>query len=72
MARGAVAATTAYSHRFFINQFVCNMEECLDYLVEQHFPFMRIDDQRIGELIEKSKIVINEVGFEFNPYFKIQ
>jgi hypothetical protein len=56
----------------FINGNIdCTMNECLDYIVEMIFRFMRIDEARISELIAMSKKIISQIDFQFLPYFEI-
>ncbi|WP_414151065.1 TetR/AcrR family transcriptional regulator [Acetobacterium carbinolicum] len=72
LARGATAASHAIIIDFINNMLKCTLEECLDYIVEMNFRFMRVDEKRIAEVIKKSKEVIDKVGFEFKPYFIIE
>lgn len=71
LARGATAASNAIIIDFINNMLDCTLEECLDYVVDMNFRFMRVDEKRIAEIIDKSKEVIDKVGFEFKPYFII-
>ena len=72
LARGAIAATTAIRLGYLNDEFSCTMSECLDYITTVHFRFMRVDEKRIAELVKMSAEIIDAIGFEFNPYFKIE
>ncbi|KNZ43565.1 TetR/AcrR family transcriptional regulator [Acetobacterium bakii] len=72
LARGATAASNAIIIDFINNSLDCTLDECLDYIVEMNFRFMRVDEKRINQIIDKSKEVIDKVGFELSPYFVIE
>jgi hypothetical protein len=72
LARGATAASNAIIIDFINNMLNCTLEECLDYIVEMNFRFMRVDEKRIAEIIDQSKEIIKQVGFIFKPYFIIE
>jgi AcrR family transcriptional regulator len=72
LSRGYVAASMAIRLGFFNDEFSCSMEECLDYSIEMLFRFMRVDEKRIQEIIDKSKEVIEQIDFQFEPYFIIR
>ena len=71
LARGATAASNAIIIDFINNVPDCTLEQCLDYVVEMNFRFMRVNEEKIAAIIAKSKAVIDQVGFEFEPYFVI-
>jgi len=72
LARGAFASATAIRLGYLNDEFNCTMSECLDYITAVHFRFMRVDEKRIAELVKMSAEIIDAIGFEFNPYFKIE
>ena len=72
LARGATAASNAIIIDFINNMLNCTLEECLDYIVEMNFRFMRVGEKRIAEIIDQSKEIIKQVGFIFKPYFIIE
>lgn len=71
LARGFFAASMAIRLGFLNRELNCSMEECLDYTIEMLFRFMRIDENRIVEIINTSKEIIDSLNFEFKPYFII-
>jgi AcrR family transcriptional regulator len=71
LARGASGASQAVITDYINGNIDCTMNECLDYIVEMIFRFMRIDEARISELIAMSKKIISQIDFQFLPYFEI-
>lgn len=73
----AMIATAARSATFSIlwaydrGEFHCSMEECLDYITRLNFVLMHIDTPRIDAILAESKQVLEQVHFEFKPYFQI-
>lgn len=45
--RGATAASNAIIIDFINNMLNCTLEECLDYIVEMNFRFMRVDEKEL-------------------------
>ncbi|KNZ42276.1 TetR/AcrR family transcriptional regulator [Acetobacterium bakii] len=74
----AMIATAARSSTFSIlwaydrGEFNCPMEDCLDYITRLNFVLMHIDTKRIDAILAESKQVLEQVHFEFKPYFQIE
>lgn len=74
----AMIATAARASTFSIlwaydrGEFNCSMEECLDYITRLNFVLMHIDTKRIDAILAESKQVLEQVHFEFKPYFQIE
>lgn len=49
----------------------CSEEECLDSCVSLSFRMMHVPDDTISYILKQSKDVIDEIGFELKPYFKV-
>ncbi len=71
ISKAAPAAAHAVTYAYLKGELKCSLEECLDYVTALHFRLMRIDDERVDEIISKSNEIINTVHFEIAPYFKI-
>lgn len=71
IAKAAGAAASAVAFAYKRGEIDCTLEQCLDYTVGIAFRLMRIDDERIEEILAQSKEVISKLDFEIAPYFKI-
>ncbi|QSX09458.1 helix-turn-helix transcriptional regulator [Alkalibacter rhizosphaerae] len=71
LARASAGAALSLTFSYLRGDFDCTMEEFLDYAGEVPFKMMNIHPERIQEIIKESKKVIEEIGFSFEPYFKI-
>ena len=69
--RAAGGAAISLFFAYIRGYFDCSLEDFLDYAGGVPFKIMNIDPARIKEIIEESKKVIDEIGFSFEPYFKI-
>ena len=65
------AANFAVIRSFMEGEYKCTAEQCLDYCVATCFRLMHIDENRVQEIIEQSKVVISTVKFDIQPYFRI-
>jgi hypothetical protein len=71
IARAAMASSLSVKLAFENGDFDCSLEECLDYLTSVHFVLMHIEENRIDEIIEESKRILQMIKFEIKPYFQV-
>jgi hypothetical protein len=71
IARAAMASSLSVNLAFENGDFDCSLEECLDYLTSVHFVLMHIEENRIDEIIEESKRILQMIKFEIKPYFQV-
>jgi len=71
IARAAMASSLSIKLAYVKGEFDCTLEECLDYLTRVHFLLMHIDNDRIDDIVQESKDVLNQIKFEIKPYFRI-
>ncbi|MCR3923383.1 MAG: TetR/AcrR family transcriptional regulator [Firmicutes bacterium] len=71
LTRAAGGASISLNFAYIRGDFDCSLEDFLDYAGGVTFKMMNIDPARINEIIYESKKVINEIGFSFEPYFKV-
>ncbi|WP_041668608.1 TetR/AcrR family transcriptional regulator [Acetobacterium woodii] len=74
----AMITTAAWASSFSIlwaydqGSFSCSVDDCLDYITRLNFVLMHIDENRIDAILAESKLVLEQVQFEFKPYFQIE
>lgn len=71
IARAAMASSLAVKLAYANGEFDCTLDECLDYLTSVHFVLMHIEEQRIDEIIDESKQILQKIKFEIKPYFQV-
>ncbi len=71
IARAAMATSLSVKLAYANGEFNCSLEECLDYLTSVHFVLMHIEENRIDEIIEESKRILDLLNFEIKPYFQV-
>ena len=65
------AANFAVIRSFKAGIYNATVEQCLDFCVSTCFRLMKINEERINEIIEESKLIIETVKFEIQPYFRV-
>lgn len=71
ISKAAPAAVYAIMHAYKNSELNCTLEECLEYCSALHFRLMHIDEERISEIIQHSRKVLDTIQFEIAPYFQI-
>ncbi|WP_243136739.1 TetR/AcrR family transcriptional regulator [Acetobacterium paludosum] len=69
LANAARASTFSILWAYDRGDFNCSEEDCLDYITRLNFVLMHIDKNRIDAILAESKQVLEEVPFEYKPYF---
>jgi len=72
LANAARAASFSILWAYDRGDFNCSLEDCLDYITRLNFVLMNIDKNRIDAILDESKQVLEQVHFEFKPYFQIE
>jgi AcrR family transcriptional regulator len=71
LTRASQGASMSLMFAYIRGDFDCSLDDFLDYSGGVSFKMMNIEPSRIKEIIEESKGIIEEIGFTFDPYFKI-
>ncbi|WP_243135816.1 TetR/AcrR family transcriptional regulator [Acetobacterium tundrae] len=72
LANAARASTFSILWAYDRGDFKCSEEDCLDYITRLNFVLMHVDKNRIDAILAESKQVLEEVHFEYKPYFQIE
>jgi AcrR family transcriptional regulator len=72
LSTSALFSTFSLAYAYFTGRLNCSFDDFCDYAVRLNFQFMKVDDNRIYEIMKEGKNILEKLDIKVLPYFRLE